>query len=68
MTTDEILHRKSAAIKANATAADELAIAICELEGGAAEVERTAERYEIFRWVWSQPSFDKAARRAIWSS
>jgi hypothetical protein len=48
----DALERYKAARKAQATADDELACAICEIEGGDAMIERTVLRNEIFSWVW----------------
>lgn len=53
----EAFDRKLAARKARNTAADEFACAVCDLMGGDAEIEGTAERMEIFRWVWRLPKF-----------
>jgi hypothetical protein len=50
--TRELHDALLAATKARATADDDLACAICEIEGGDALVEGTPERMEIFSWVW----------------
>jgi len=53
--------RRQAALKANANAADDLAVMLCELEGGDALVECTELRNEIFHWVYrrNRPARDK---------
>ncbi|WP_338830439.1 hypothetical protein [Bradyrhizobium sp. 27S5] len=62
---DDDFDDRLAALKQNATEADELACALCDLEGGDAEVEGAEARCDVFRWVWSLPKFNKAARRKL---
>jgi hypothetical protein len=57
--------RKAAAVKALATEADDLAMDIVSLMGGAAEHEGSAERTAIFEYVWRLPKYDHEARRRV---
>ena len=57
--------RTKAALKDNANEADDLFIFLTELEGGDAEIECTAERYEIFKFVYRLPKYNAAARKRI---
>lgn len=63
MTQDEIWARKCWRAKVLNTAADYLAVDICELLGGAAEIEGTPERLDVFRAVWQMPAYNHEARR-----
>jgi hypothetical protein len=54
---------RTARLRALNTEADDLAVAICELDGGRALRLGTPERLAHFRYVWSLPRFDQAARR-----
>jgi hypothetical protein len=63
--TDDEWDRRLAAVKDLNSEADEIAVAICDLEGGDAEVEGTQARYDVFEWVWSLPKFSRPARRKI---
>jgi hypothetical protein len=68
MTDDELearWQRRLAARKQNATEADELACAICEIEGGDAMIEATHARNEVFNWVWRLPEYNRVARERI---
>ena len=42
--------------------ADDLAMDICELMGGNAEIEGTPERYEVVEFVWRLQKYDHTAR------
>jgi hypothetical protein len=55
--------RKTAAVRDLIDEADDLAMDIIALVGGAAEVEGSAERLEIFKSVWRLPRYDHEARR-----
>jgi hypothetical protein len=46
------------------TEADELALMLCEIEGGHAEIEGTPERHECFRFVRRLPRFNGKRRDA----
>jgi hypothetical protein len=43
----------------------DLILMLAELEGNAPEC--SAERAEIFRYVWSLPAYDKRARAKVWA-
>ncbi|WMT75077.1 hypothetical protein [Bradyrhizobium sp. Ash2021] len=66
-TDDDLLlaDRKMAAVKALIEEADDLFVFLCEIEGGDAEVERTAARAEVFHWVMALPKFSRAARKRL---
>jgi hypothetical protein len=63
--TDDRLSRRMAAVKALNTEADDLFVALAELEGGDAEIEGTIERCEVFRWVSQLPKYNAAARNRL---
>jgi hypothetical protein len=63
MTND--FNRKLAAVKELNTEADDLFVFLAALEGGHAELEGTPQRFEVFRWVFSHPRYNKRARAAI---
>jgi hypothetical protein len=55
--------RKAAAVRDLIDEADDLAMDIIALVGGAAEIEGTPERLEIFKSVWRLPRYDHEAQR-----
>lgn len=63
MTMTEIWNTKCRRLKDLNSEADDLANAICDLDGGPATVQGTPERLENFKWVWRLPRYDHAARR-----
>lgn len=61
----DVLDRRIAARRAVIEEADKLFLDICELEGGNAMHERTAERAECFEWAMSR---FRAKKQAAWDN
>jgi hypothetical protein len=58
--------RRIARLKNLNTAADDLWMVLCDLDGGPATVQGTPERLAHFRWVHALPRFNhEAQRRAL---
>jgi hypothetical protein len=60
---EEIWSIKGRRLKDLNSEADDLACAICELDGGPATMQGTPERLANFKFVWALPKYDRAARR-----
>jgi hypothetical protein len=63
MTNEQIWSAKARRVQDLNSEADDLAIAICDLDGGPATVEGTPERLANFKYVWALPKFNHEARR-----
>jgi hypothetical protein len=64
---DPELGRKVRALRTLNEEEYDLICDIAALEGGAAEVECTAERAAIWKYVQALPRFSKAARAKVWA-
>jgi hypothetical protein len=65
MTNEELWTCKLAARKQIVSDAYDLAVDICDLEGGPAMIQGTPERMRVLQYVWRLPKFDHPRQERI---